>query len=517
MDKNKNNHSRYRYLVALMVVLLFTGCTKQTDDRSSRRKNRDNEMSDEVKDVSDFVEGTISSSKFSEADVDEKAEMLEEVFEEMYDEGIVEDYFWDEEHKVYGFTFSDGSLGGLSLQEFDDSLDVAGGSIAAADEVCSSAVLEERSISAIVLNGFENTPFRRDYYENLSREWKQAGIDCNVDTLVTLEDLTDLKGYDLVVFSMHGAMVDLDVAIVPNEPVTKSTDRKFRSELDKKHVARVGTASGEWHYWVFSDFFTDNYNEGDLDGTFIYAQPCKFYGCDCTGLISYDYATTFVDELGATAVVGYHNSVGSEYGRNVMNSTCMSMFGGSTVSEALEQAVYKYGSDDGWKDVLTDKYKAYPIIYGDADAKIVKEKRFDSDPIEFFDRLNGCWFDVKQNEFVCFIPGEDQQNSGPYNMDYYSGKMASDVAEYGYVKECIFDKDNRRARVVAYFEGYLNGDMEYVNDPFELVRIFDYSMVESDGILRCYFEDNDLVPDLKYFGPFSEETMKEMNKALHEQ
>ena len=42
-------------------------------------------------------------------------------------------------------------------------------------------------------------------------------------------------------------------------------------------------------------------------------------------------------------------------------------------------------------------------------------------------------------------------------------------------------------------------------------------MVESDGILRCYFEDNDLVLDLKYFGPFSEETMKEMNKALHEQ
>ncbi|MCQ2514610.1 MAG: carboxypeptidase regulatory-like domain-containing protein [Ruminococcus sp.] len=287
---------------------------------------------------------------------------------------------YDETEKLFVFEYSCGIEGGISFAESNDDLNaVAGGSDSSnAEPVAieysnnSSVAVNGGSYSAIVFNGFENSSYRRDFYNDLKTDWDNIGLNTTVDVDVTVKDIKNIStSYDVVVFAMHGSMYKFsgksqkEPVICLNENVTTTTNKAYTYELvTRKSVAKVYCTDGAYHYWVSGKFFTDSYTTDGLDGKLIFSESCMFYGCDCQTSTPNNVLANAIYSRSAEAVIGYHNSVGANYSRNVMKFVIEATYNGDTVAKAVENAKEKYGNDDNWEDASDDKYKAYPIITG---------------------------------------------------------------------------------------------------------------------------------------------------------
>ena len=372
-------------ILCLCAALILTGCSGGDDSDSG---------SSEWEAVDQSIEDTVSSQDYQEGSTEEKASMLQEQLQEQYEAGnLAEEPEYDEEEQLISYVYNDGSLGGVSLAEMGDEFDGAvqrpessspqeNYESAEAGGYQAAALTEDHLMSAVdidalrvaVMDGFEDTEFRRTFYEDLDREWKSAGLQVYTDYDTTVEDMKGLSGYDAVVIAMHGGMYRKHPVMSLDEDVTAAADEKYRSDLRNQFIARVHCTDNRYHYWILPAFFSNYYNTGDLEGSVIYVQCCRFFGCDCTSTSAdTSMADTFLN-AGAAVVIGYHNTVVSTYGRNVMKKALEQMFDGATAENAVENAKDTYGQSDNLEDPAKDKYYAYPVVYGEKDTAFAQKE-----------------------------------------------------------------------------------------------------------------------------------------------
>lgn len=301
-------------------------------------------------------------------------EEVEKVLDQLYQAGILEEEaVYSLENLMFTYVYSGGILGGVHLQEPDDSLNTADASTDAASDSMPTAesndINNTDALQVVVFNGFEDSSYRRDYYESLQQEWTNAGIGVNLDCDVSVADLANLDSYDVIIFSMHGSTYENQPILAINEEVTTDTDLLYSKYLTEDYsVAKVMYLDGTSHYWVLPDFFRNCYGADGLANKVIYSESCCFYGCDCyCSDVDTSFAQAMVDSS-AEAVIGYYNSVGADYSRNMMKATLESMFDGATLDAALQNSINTYGTDDGWEEPTEDKYPAYPCYLGNAEA-----------------------------------------------------------------------------------------------------------------------------------------------------
>ena len=229
---------------------------------------------------------------------------------------------------------------------------------------------EEKKV--LIFNGFENTSYRREFYENLKKEWDTIGLYTEIDYSVSVADLKSLQdmSYKVIVFALHGTHYTIEDGkeTVPvlclDEIVNSSKDEAYAYELKtSKTVARVRTNQGI-QYWVLPTFFSDTNTKQNLGGKVIFSESCMFYGCDCQNS-SPDtiFADVFIKQS-AEAVIGYYNAVDADYSRNIMKMTMEQTYEGKTLQEALNIAKTKYGAKDNRQKEAEDKYPAYPVLTG---------------------------------------------------------------------------------------------------------------------------------------------------------
>ena len=345
-------------LCSLMVFLsMFASCDNSKTDNS-------------VQYTESTIKVMIEDDDFQKMTGDEQVSYTRERLNSLVEKGIISNVEFDEAEKLFTFEYSDGSLGGFSLNEYDERLNAG----TPDDDVQNQAELnipDDAGLKALVLNGFEDKPNRRNYYKELEADWDSKGLETNVDVDVTVDDLKLFNKYDIIILAMHGSIYRNKPVLCINQEVTSETDKKYAEEIDDKSIARVYLKSGKINYWVFSDFFASEYNA--IESDLIFSESCMFYGCDCMSPIDTTYADILVRLTnGDGAVIGYHNSVEMNYSRDVMKSTVDSLLTGDTASKALEKALDIYGDNDSWEDRSDDKYKAYPILTGNSSLKIVK-------------------------------------------------------------------------------------------------------------------------------------------------
>ncbi len=145
-----------------------------------------------------------------------------------------------------------------------------------------------------------------------------------------------------------------------NEEATEATDDAYDYFLTQTHsVIKSGSS-----YWITPQFFTDIYGASAFSGMMFYSETCMFYGCDCqTTTPDYTLANAITGRS-AQVVVGYHNSVGASYSRNVMKVVVEESFNGASVNTALNTATAEYGADDGRNEPSRHKYTSYPLVAG---------------------------------------------------------------------------------------------------------------------------------------------------------
>ena len=325
------------------------------------------------------IHNYMSSDGYKAKSEDEKTSAVKDMLNKMADEGKIkrDTIYYDETQKQYYFEYATSTPGIIKLTKFNDKLNAAGGGAQTAQNVPeqtaqlnaqSGEAVGGSSCKALVLNGFEDSAYRRDFYNNLKTDWNSIGISTTVDVDVTVDDMKTLASYDVVVFAMHGSdysetWENRHPVLCINQTPTTYTDQKYDYELNVRHsVVKAYYTDGTTGYWVLPLFFTDTYSGSGLDGVFIYSETCMFYGCECqSSSIDYSMANA-IYSCSAEAVVGYRNSVGANYSRDMMRFVVESIYYGAPLTTAVTRAKGIYGNTDDWEDVSDDKYESYPVI-----------------------------------------------------------------------------------------------------------------------------------------------------------
>lgn len=349
------------------------------------------EQLDAIGQVDARLNALMTDAAFAELTTAEQAEQIMALLTAMVEEGLVQadSVFYEEADRMMCFIYACGTYGAVYLEEeteeangFDvDQLkaETEGGKFSGGDDTSVAAyestllASSAAEVDVLIFNGFENTSYRRNFYNELETEWDAQGLNTTIDLDVTVTELKNLGSlnYDVFVFAMHGSKYRLTAGAnkVPvlsiNEAVNATNDRAYSYELNNRHsVIKVQLIDGSYRYWITPKFFEDNLTSISMDGSMIFSETCMFYGCDCqTTTPDYAMANVFTN-ASAEAVIGYHNSVGADYSRLVMKDVIAASFDGSTIAQAVTAARNTHGQTDNWTDASDDKYEAYPIIAG---------------------------------------------------------------------------------------------------------------------------------------------------------
>ena len=158
--------------------------------------------------VEERVKSLCSTEEFLSGTTSQKSELVSGLLSELSNEGLIksDSIYYDEEGKMYTFQYPCGVLSGIQLENTLYDVDAVGGNtakVAAVETVASgnnateiSGTSETATKRALVLESFENTPFRTDFYQNMEEEWDGMNLDTTVDYDVTLYDLCGIMKYD---------------------------------------------------------------------------------------------------------------------------------------------------------------------------------------------------------------------------------------------------------------------------------------------------------------------------------
>ena len=354
------------------------------------------------------IESCLNSKSYKQKSESEKAAAVDELLDKMVSSGEIkgDSIFYDEKNRQYYFEYASSTPGVIMLKDFDEkynspedasddtfvlSSDSDSSVINAGEDIALEPISESEAMKyitqggaefnggvteskisdpvggtsskkALVLNGFENSLFRRDYYDDLKTEWDSKGLTTTVDVDVTVDDMKRFGSYDVSVISMHGSDIQISSStfyyvIVLNQTVTSSTDARYDYEINTRGSVIKAYSGGTPVYLIRDIFFTDSYSSTALNGKLIFSETCEFYGADTHSTTPYYGFANAIYGRGAGAVIGYHNSVLAVYSRDVMKYVVDQCYAGTDVTTALNNAKSRYGATDGQSEMA-----AYPIL-----------------------------------------------------------------------------------------------------------------------------------------------------------
>ena len=311
---------------------------------------------------------------------------------------IEESILFDVGAGMFTFTYNSNILGGVLIRDLGNAFD--GGRTAAPVATdhpgipfnsfsmpISQSNQEPEIGNAIILNTFEDTPFRMDRYyiypsaphlvsySKMVDEWNDSGLLTTHETNVTLPDLRNLNNHELIWFAGHGSYFNFnstgflgdtfntssDPAWFLNETRTMATDHTYSAELKLQWAMKIFTNHGE-SYAILPSFIQETYSIGDFSNSFIVFNSCEIMGRD--GNVSDSMADAFINNS-AKAFVGYHNPVQSVYSRSFLHAFVDELISEETAQTAFNNASALRGGTNGSVTI------AHPILRGNPDATLI--------------------------------------------------------------------------------------------------------------------------------------------------
>jgi hypothetical protein len=311
----------------------------------------------QMEQVDQALEEVISSTQFAQATLAEKKAIAQGKLNELATEGLIESSSiqYDDDASIFSFTYQTGALGAVLLKEFAPDYDglfslFSSATTGSGLETTGSALMPNVGIasgSALILNAFpefetdpEKIGNRTNFYEALKAEWAAYGFNADLDTNVTIEDFKRMAGFNVIVIATHGGTLNGNPFSVLAEKMSEQKDLLYSAELKGQQIVRLTSSIGST-YGILPGLIEGSYKASDLEGSFVFLQPCESLGKN--GSVNRSLSDAFVSR-GAEAVVGFIDSVYSEYGREFMKLYINSLLEGKTAQEAFDLAVSTIGS-----------------------------------------------------------------------------------------------------------------------------------------------------------------------------
>lgn len=274
------------------------------------------------------------------------ASLFEKRFADMYDklvslkdEGKIYSFSYDEYEKKFICQFPNGVTFTISLIDDAKSVDTE-------DFSFPELSGKYNGYSALILNAFEDSPFRTDFYESLNKEWTELGISVEYDDQVTVSDLKNkLLDKDIICLSGHGSVPGIRPAFdLIDDKCTTASTYFYTTDIKSNRIGISTSPSFGTYYVVFSDFIDYYYGGSTLAGSFIFSEACNFFGNSNIGFTD-EFAKSFINSS-VEAVVGFSDSVMATYSRDLMVYYFNELLEGNDAGTSFTNARNVYGKND---------------------------------------------------------------------------------------------------------------------------------------------------------------------------
>lgn len=362
-------------------IISFYAKAENSDNKEIKSENVEiyiyAPLSDKEMDYMDKVDSelsnTMSKNSFKNLSIEEKSQEIKKVLNGLENTGYVkkESSVYDEKTGNYSFKYSNGINGAAMLADYSDKVNgknLKRISNKEEKKINTSTTQTTSSFAeALFLHSFGDSVFRNEFYKKTKAEWDGNGINTEINKNITVAKLKSIDtNYEIICFSGHGSTLNNSPVMCTEEIVNDENRQKYTADLNKERISIVTTTTGETEYWVFPSLFEDHYNSNSFTNSFIFSECCEFFGYD--NQYNDDFANVFIN-LGAKAVVGYHNSVLAEYSRDFIKKCVDELIAGKTISEAFNAAIKKHGANDG---ALLNP--ATPNLRGKKEAKLIEKE-----------------------------------------------------------------------------------------------------------------------------------------------
>ena len=370
-------------LVCALALTMLAGCANNADGSD------DEAEFEKITEVIDSIQELKASDEFLDADIDTQTELVMQELEKHEKEGRIkaDTILCDEEEHVITFEYSDGTLGCDLVGGFEEGLDyytLNPSSLIQYDETY-PAQGNGQTADAIILNAMTDRSDVNARCEALAAEWSGSGINTTIDNTVTLDDLSNLKGYEFVYVKMHGGYMPFtffgkSVPVIFLEQKADLKTKKQYKEDKKNHCVGIKT---DGHYFVSSEFFTAHYGTDDLSGSIFFLGCCQLMGR--YGQENKNW-TKALNAVGVAAFVGFMESNYTDYNLDLVDAFMDSLIAGKTAKEAFDTATAAYGSTNWEWCELKNASKseitidAYPMLKGDKDSTLKWEGTAEATP-----------------------------------------------------------------------------------------------------------------------------------------
>lgn len=345
----------------------------------------------------EYIQNGTQAESYKEI-FDKRCSELNNVLNSLLDEGMLGSYYYDDINRVYNCEYSNGIV---FLIIPDDILENSTYNVGDYDFSITESDACYDGYSAVILNLFEDTSYRTEYYEKLTDVWESKGMDVDYDDFVTVEDLkTKLANKDLIALCGHGSVVGTHPVLhIMDENSKEETVGAYYNDIKENRIISSWNSGGESLCVITSTFFSYYYKDNGLQGSFIFSESCNFMGNNDIG-INYEFTNAFLG-CSAQVVVGFHNSVVADYSRELMVTYFEKLLNGQSASNAFNEAGEECGYSDyeyrkvSFIDFLFDRDifekmgdVAFPLINGNGYAVLKKELK------------NGDFENVLQKKFA---------------------------------------------------------------------------------------------------------------------
>lgn len=359
----------------VLLIALITGAVIAVIRISKGVQNTD-EALNQIDAVTARFEELKSGDDYEKLDTDEKTEKVMNLLKDLSKDGYIDSdsIYLDEEEHIITYEYSSGILGCELVDGFDEEVDSYPDVLSAKDigDGFFPYDGDDKHSDALILDAMTDRSYVLSRCEQLAYEWSLTGVDTTIDCTVTLDDLTNLKGYEFVYFKMHGAYLDYRSKLIgprciscifTEQKETYKTNRKYADDLIN---GRIGI-SGNSEYFVAPNFFREHYRKGDLANSIFFLGCCQLMGKDNQDIE--DWTEAF-DELALSAFVAFHNSNYTGYNLDLVESFMEKLLVGENAKSAYDYAISIHGKNDQiWYGPCEEEHiPAYPQFRGDKKA-----------------------------------------------------------------------------------------------------------------------------------------------------
>lgn len=368
----------------------------------------ENEL-DRIDAVDANIDELVNSNIYKSLAISEKALKMKELLMSLCEKGLIKNNSikYDDELKCYEFEYADG---GTAYIYIDKKLDINTSGFSTNTEIHPNNELIKSSLISEANYEATNSTYNRqgiliydlwsaeenknvyDYNEEVSSAWNTAGLPTTFQIDPTVDFYkTGLIGKSIIFIQEHGIELKRNelYGLSLRESVTRKATKSYSSDIKTKNkrVFKTKLADGSWSYIITPNFFSFYY-ENQLNDTLILLGSCMGFGKG--QVYDYHFSMAFAEICKAICVVGFHNSVYTDYSTKIIGNLVLRVMDGYSVTEALNSVKSSYGDTDvqykrkrvenldkivdgkniTWRTELENHEEAVPLIGGNGSIKM---------------------------------------------------------------------------------------------------------------------------------------------------